>query len=64
MSETLSPSLQSAVVAEAASWLADQKKPPRAAVPALKQRFGLSAVQACEAIKLASIARQHGTEKG
>lgn len=37
----------------AARWLAQQSEPPRAAVPELKKRFGLSAVQACEAIKLA-----------
>lgn len=39
-------------VVDAARWLADQAEPPRAAVPELKRRFGLSAVQACEAIKL------------
>lgn len=37
----------------AAQWLAEQKEPPAVAVPVLKQQFGLSALEACEAIKLA-----------
>lgn len=45
-------SSQNETVVAAARWLADQAEPPRAAVPELKKRFGLSAVQACEAIKL------------
>lgn len=38
---------------EAARWLADQQPPPRLAVPELRQRFGLSAVESCQAIALA-----------
>lgn len=34
----------------AAQWLADQNPPPRLAVPELRQRFGLTALEACEAI--------------
>jgi hypothetical protein len=40
----------SAAVEQAAIWLADLGEPPHPIVPALKQRFGLSAVQSCEAI--------------
>lgn len=40
-------------IVAAAQWLADQKEPPALAVPVLRQKFGLSAVQACEAIRLA-----------
>jgi hypothetical protein len=35
-------------------WLADQANPPRLAVPALKQRFGLTALEACQAIAMAA----------
>ncbi|RVE97204.1 hypothetical protein CN172_26505 [Sinorhizobium meliloti] len=37
----------------AAQWLADQKEPPERAVPTLKQKFGLSALEACRACRLA-----------
>lgn len=40
-------------VVVAAQWLADQKEPPPQAVPTLKEHFGLSALEACEACKLA-----------
>ena len=40
-------------VVTAAQWLADEKEPPAMAVPVLKERFGLSALEACEAIRLA-----------
>ncbi|TQN61028.1 hypothetical protein FLX27_15285 [Agrobacterium tumefaciens] len=40
-------------VIRAAQWLADQQEPPPQAVPTLKADFGLSALQACEACKLA-----------
>ncbi len=43
----------SEAVLVAAQWLADQVPPPRLAVPVLKERFGLSALQACEAIAMA-----------
>lgn len=44
---------QNPQVIVAAQWLADQKEPPPQAVPALKERFGLSALDACDACKLA-----------
>lgn len=44
---------QSAAVEQAAIWLADQKEPPRLAVPVLRSQFGLSAVEATEAIAMA-----------
>jgi hypothetical protein len=37
----------------AARWLRSQSVPPRLAVPALRERFGLSALEACEAIAAA-----------
>lgn len=37
----------------AAMWLADQTEPPRPIIPALKARFGLSALQATKAASLA-----------
>ncbi|MCV3738358.1 hypothetical protein OCK02_19310 [Rhizobium sp. TRM96647] len=43
----------SEAVLAAAQWLAEQVPPPRLAVPALKERFSLSALQACEAIAMA-----------
>jgi len=41
-------------VVKAAQWLAEQKEPPTLAVPALISQFDLSALQACEAIRLAA----------
>lgn len=40
-------------VIAAAQWLADEREPPRIAVPVLKDKFGLTALEACEAIRLA-----------
>jgi hypothetical protein len=42
-----------ALVETAAQWLADQAQPPRPIIPTLKSRFGLSAVECCEAAALA-----------
>lgn len=47
------PNASSPAVITAAQWLADEKEPPAMAVPVLKERFGLSALQSCEAIRLA-----------
>jgi hypothetical protein len=47
-----SPDASPHVIA-AAQWLAEQKEPPAMAVPTLKAQFGLSALEACEAIRLA-----------
>ncbi|MEY9629044.1 hypothetical protein [Sinorhizobium fredii] len=38
-----------ALVEQAAQWLADQANPPRPIIPALRQRFNLSALEATEA---------------
>lgn len=46
-------SLNKSDVTVAAQWLADQKEPPSGAVPILKAKFGLSALEACEACALA-----------
>ncbi len=40
-------------VEQAAAWLADQNQPPKPIVPALRQRFGLSSLQATEACAMA-----------
>lgn len=55
MSNNLTPPEHehSAQVEQAAQWLADQANPPRPIVPALKSRFGLSAIECCEAAALA-----------
>ena len=42
-----------ATVEEAARWLADRPNPPRPIVPALRERFGLSALEATEACAMA-----------
>ena len=40
----------SASVIIAAQWLADQRETPHPIVPELRSRFGLSALECCEAI--------------
>lgn len=40
-------------ITTAAQWLADQQEPPAMAVPTLRERFDLSAKEACEACALA-----------
>ncbi len=42
-----------ALVETAAIWLADQSQPPQPIVPALRQRFNLTALEATEAAALA-----------
>lgn len=44
----------SEAVVQAAQWLADERDPPHPIIPALKARFGLSALQATEAAAMAS----------
>lgn len=44
----------SEAVIQAAQWLADEPQPPQPAIPYLRQRFGLSALEACEACALAA----------
>lgn len=43
----------SAAVEHAAIWYADQNEPPSPAVPGLRSRFGLSALEATEALAMA-----------
>lgn len=43
----------SAIVEQAAMWLSEQNPPPRPIVPALRERFGLTALQATEAAAMA-----------
>lgn len=51
----------SAAVDEAARWLATTPNPPRIAVPELRERFGLSAQEACWAIREAQLIRARAT---
>lgn len=48
MSETFPES-----VVKAAQWLADQQEPPARVVPTIRERFGLSALEATQACRLA-----------
>lgn len=53
-------------IGEAAAWLAGQSDPPRPLVPALRQRFGLTTLEACEASSRAHCFRRgagNGTEQ-
>lgn len=52
------------LVEKAAQWLADQKEPPARVVPTLRERFSLTAKQACEACALAQNHRRHPNERG
>ncbi|TBD15716.1 hypothetical protein ELH24_09320 [Rhizobium ruizarguesonis] len=51
-------------VVQAAQWLAEEKDPPRPIIPIIRQRFGLSALEACEAAALSNkyriLRRAHG----
>lgn len=47
----------SEIVVQAAMWLAEQSAPPSPIVPALRERFGLTIKEACEASALATIFR-------
>ncbi|TDX88470.1 hypothetical protein EDE05_102447 [Neorhizobium sp. R1-B] len=44
---------QSDSVVVAAQWLADEQQPPQPIIPELRRRFGLSALEACEASAMA-----------
>lgn len=41
------------MISEAARWLRSQTVPPRLAVPARRERFGLTPLEACQAIAAA-----------
>jgi len=47
-----------AAIDEAAAWLASEDHPPSPIIPALRRRFGLSAVEACTAITEAASLRR------
>ncbi|TFF27527.1 hypothetical protein E3C22_03455 [Jiella endophytica] len=47
----------SAAIDEAARWLAGQQTRPLPIVPALRRRFGLTPVEACQAIREAGLIR-------
>jgi hypothetical protein len=53
MADLTAPEHQhSEAVVQAAQWLADQNPAPQPIVPTLRSRFGLSALEACEAAAL------------
>lgn len=54
----------SEAVLVAAQWLADQVPPPPRAVPVLKGRFNLTALEACQAIALADRFRTYRRAHG
>jgi len=47
----------SAAIDEAARWLATEPNLPRPIVPSLQKRFGLTAAEACAAIREAGLIR-------
>ncbi|GAJ96176.1 hypothetical protein EXN67_09385 [Rhizobium rhizogenes] len=55
MTDLTAPEHQhSEAVVEAAQWLADQNPVPQPVIPSLRNHFGLSALEACEAAALAT----------
>lgn len=44
---------RSNVIEQAAMWFAEQEPPPALAVPVLRDRFSMTAREACEALALA-----------
>ncbi len=50
----------SAIVEQAAMWLADQNPTPKPIIPALRQRFNLSSLEAIEAAAMAEKFRRGG----
>lgn len=50
----------SALIDEAATWLASFDEAPHPVIPALRQRFGLNPKEACIAIREASERRRKG----
>ena len=47
----------SSAIQDAAAWFAAADPKPRPAVPELRRRFGLTANEACEAVRLAQARR-------
>lgn len=55
MADLTAPEHQhSEAVVQAAQWLSEQDPAPQPIVPALRSRFGLSALEACEAAALSN----------
>jgi hypothetical protein len=54
----------SAAVDEAARWLADLRDPPHPIVPALRERFGLTALEATEVCAMAQRFRMYRKAHG
>ena len=44
----------SEAVVQAAMWLAELNPPPTPIIPAIRERFGISALEACEAAALSN----------
>lgn len=54
----------SEAVTIAAQWLADQREPPHPIIPALRERFGLSSLEASEACAVAERFRTYRKAHG
>ncbi|WP_105438483.1 hypothetical protein [Neorhizobium sp. T25_13] len=54
----------SEAVVSAAQWLADERHPPQPIIPELRRRFGLSALEACEASAMAQRFRTYRKAHG
>ncbi len=61
---TRDPQANTENVEQAAMWLADQVPPPRPIIPALKERFKLTALQATEAAAMAERFRMYRRAHG
>lgn len=51
-------------VVTAAQWLAEEQSPPQPIIPELRRRFGLSALEACEASAMAQRFRTYRKAHG
>jgi hypothetical protein len=60
---TLPEHQRSEAVAEAAVWLSEQNPAPHPAIPELRARFNLSALEACEACALARRYRHNRSDR-
>ncbi|EJC69372.1 hypothetical protein Rleg5DRAFT_5163 [Rhizobium leguminosarum bv. viciae WSM1455] len=51
-------------VVQAAQWLADQNSAPQPIIPHIRERFGLTALEACEAAALSNKYRTYRKAHG